>query len=189
MGERRSMPRANTAPSAGTTPRAPAESSAARLVRFLKAELRVRGELERPLTVLAFGGPHAEIARELRAEGLERCELVAVQGSWHERDAARDLADGAFRRMLPRVDVLLLDGVLERLADPVAALRELADRARYLVFGYDLPTTMRARAGRLSEIELRILARSLGVELASERPGERLPAFLVRTVAAARPAA
>jgi hypothetical protein len=187
MRERRPVSRAKTAPAA--------ESSAARLVRFLAAELRSRGEAERPLTVLAFGAPPEEIARELDATGLGRCELVSAQGAWlAERDPACDLADGAFRRMLPRVDVLLLDGVLAGLADPVGVLRELAERARYLVFSYPPAPSTHASAGRLSEIELRILARSVGVELSCETPGdaaprERLPAFLVRTVAAARRAA
>ncbi len=171
------------------------QARTAYMVRLLKRELGARRETSRSLTLVEFGCATMETERALRAEGLGHFEYLPSDCFRRdERTLVGNLEDAAFRRTLPCVDVFFLAGVLEYLEDPVPVLRALAGRSRYLFFSYcpRMPHhDERVRLGwknHYTEVEMRILARSLGAELCAEGgfdPGAEKPVFTYFVASAA----
>jgi 2-polyprenyl-3-methyl-5-hydroxy-6-metoxy-1,4-benzoquinol methylase len=169
------------------------------MIALLARQLEARGERGAPLRLLELGCGAMAAERALLRQGLSAIEYLPAD--CFARDARTlviDLEDLAAVRRLPRVDIVLLGGVLEYLSDPESVLRALAGRARYLFFSYCPRTPGQSAAARkgwkshLGEGELERLARSLGEATIEAGFDARAPkpvrTYFVVTPTARRPA-
>ncbi len=141
------------------------------MVALLARYLGARGESTRPLRILELGCGAMAAERALARHGLGHCSYLPAD--CFARDARTlviDLDDLAAVRALPAVDVLFVGGVLEYLSDPVAVLRALARRARYLFFSYcpltpeQTPAARKGWKNHLTAAEVARLCAELGRE-------------------------
>ncbi len=141
------------------------------MVALLARYLGERGERERPLGILELGCGAMAVERALARHGLGHCRYQPAD--CFARDARTlviDLDDLAAVRALPAMDVIFVGGVLEYLVDPVAVLRELARRCRYLYFSYcprsaaQTPADRKGWKNHFTSAEVARLCRELGRE-------------------------
>lgn len=142
------------------------------MIRLLRDYLSARGELGNRLRLLELGCGAMAAERVLASEGLEQIEYIPSDVFPRDpRTLVIDLEDPGFVDLIPRVDVILVAGVLEYLSDPRGVLDKLAGQCRYLFYCYcpradgQDDSERRGWKNHLTEGEMEAIARSIGVEI------------------------